>query len=435
MASIAEILMEQGRLASDARRARGALTGSMIAQLTQVPGAILQDRQDQKAAEAALRLKQEEAERKRAQDDVAAAAREEEIGLRRREVGIRESQYKDEQDKRNHETAVKEATAIRDRGYNPELIGFWLHSATGRLWGDEEGARLAEIAKTPDGQKFIIDTLAGAPTDKSVKTREIRTRNADGSESVRIVEDAPGFSATSAPPPAPEPRKHVVIVKGPNGRPMQKLVTEDELTQGIEQYEKPSSGNDNEPLVAIVGPDGKSVLVPRSQAVGKQPANSREQGRPVTSGDASDLSDFDTGLDDVTVLRNAVSGNKATGTMAKLGTMTPNAVTEMFGWGADAKMKNAVIARVKQVIGKTLEGGVLRKEDEEKYKDILPTIGDVPEVVTSKLNGLEAAIKKRKQRRLDALADAGYDTSKYQQRSTETNTGNGNRRPLGPNPY
>lgn len=43
------------------------------------------------------------------------------------------------------------------------------------------------------------------PTPKDPKTREIRTRNADGSESVRIVEDTPGFTATSAPeqPKAP----------------------------------------------------------------------------------------------------------------------------------------------------------------------------------------------------------------------------------------
>jgi hypothetical protein len=39
---------------------------------------------------------------------------------------------------------------------------------------------------------------------KPVGTREIRTRNADGSESVQIVEDKPGFSATSAvEPPKP----------------------------------------------------------------------------------------------------------------------------------------------------------------------------------------------------------------------------------------
>ncbi len=40
---------------------------------------------------------------------------------------------------------------------------------------------------------------------KGPKTREIRTRNADGSESVQIVEDKPNQSFTSSAPPAPEP--------------------------------------------------------------------------------------------------------------------------------------------------------------------------------------------------------------------------------------
>ena len=68
------------------------------------------------------------------------------------------------------------------------------------------------------------------------------------------------------------------------------------------------------------------------------------------------------------------------------------------------------------MIGKALEGGVLRKEDEEKYKDILPTIGDTEAVALSKINGLEAAIVLRKSRLLDSLEDAGYDMQKFRQR-------------------
>lgn len=171
-----------------------------------------------------------------------------------------------------------------------------------------------------------------------------------------------------------------------------------------------------EPLQSIMGPDGQSVLVPRSQAIGQHPASTREVGRQVTSGDAGDISGFNTALDDVGALRAALAGNESTGTAARIGAALPNAVTEYTGWGSDAKKKQAVIARVKQVIGKALEGGVLRKEDETKYADILPTIGDPADVVTSKIDGLEKAIQKRQQRKLDALQDAGYDTSRYQQR-------------------
>lgn len=168
-----------------------------------------------------------------------------------------------------------------------------------------------------------------------------------------------------------------------------------------------------EPLVAITGPDGRPVLVPRSEAVGKAPANTREQGRQVTSGDAGDIAEFNTALDDLATLRAELEGNDATGTGAQIGAALWTPITNLTGWGLDAKQKQAQIDRVKQVIGKALEGGVLRKEDEVKYEKILPTIKDDPELVRTKLNGLVTAIQKRQQRKLDALESAGYDVSRF----------------------
>jgi hypothetical protein len=176
-----------------------------------------------------------------------------------------------------------------------------------------------------------------------------------------------------------------------------------------------------EPLVAIMGPDGRPVLVPRSQAVGKQPASSREQGRAVTSGDAGRIADFDTSLDDLAELRTAIPAG-STGTIAKVGTMLPNPITEFFGW-TGPKEKQAVIDRVKQVIGKALEGGVLRKEDEVKYEKILPTIYDNQAVAKSKLDGLERAITQRRLTLLDSLDDAGYDVGQYHSRTTSGPSG------------
>jgi len=45
----------------------------------------------------------------------------------------------------------------------------------------------------------------------------------------------------------------------------------------------------------------------------------------------------------------------------------------------------AEIDVVRQTVGKALEGGVLRKEDEEKYKKILPTMGDTKKVALQKI--------------------------------------------------
>lgn len=54
----------------------------------------------------------------------------------------------------------------------------------------------------------------------------------------------------------------------------------------------------------------------------------------------------------------------------------------------------ADIKSVKQLVGKALEGGVLRKEDEEKYNAILPTLNDTPDVALNKSRGLSARMRR-----------------------------------------
>ena len=51
-----------------------------------------------------------------------------------------------------------------------------------------------------------------------------------------------------------------------------------------------------------------------------------------------------------------------------------------------------MVDTARQVVGKALEGGVLRKEDEDKYKKILPTMQDAPEVAASKLDYIQGII-------------------------------------------
>jgi hypothetical protein len=163
--------------------------------------------------------------------------------------------------------------------------------------------------------------------------------------------------------------------------------------------------------------DGKPLRVSEAEyQPGDMPASNREQGRPVTSGDAGRIADFDTSLDDLNVLTQELG---ITGTKSKIGADAPNWFTDLTGWGLseDAKSRQATVDRVRQVIGKALEGGVLRREDEEKYKKILPTIGDPPAVAKAKLQGLWQAIEKRRQTTIDALSDAGHDTAKFAARA------------------
>lgn len=64
-------------------------------------------------------------------------------------------------------------------------------------------------------------------------------------------------------------------------------------------------------------------------------------------------------------------------------------------FNTDAQSLRANIARVKQVIGKALEGGVLRKEDEVKYQKILPTLNDTDAVAQNKINAIAQDLQRK----------------------------------------
>jgi hypothetical protein len=279
-------------------------------------------------------------------------------------------------------------------------------------WSRALGQQIPAEALTDEAENALIEQFA--PAKEGPKPEKVTTRNADGSETTRFVIPKEGVEFTSAAE-VKEPKRHMVTVPGPNGQPIQRLATEEELAAGVQAYRAPTQPSEGARI--WVQRDGKTIRIRESEyQPGDTPASVREGGRPVSSPDANRLADFDTSLNDLGELERTLSSSKATGTSAAAGAMLPNAITELTGIGSDAKQKQAVIDRVKQVIGKTLEGGVLRAEDERKYAAILPTIGDPPAVAKAKLDGLRAAIEQRRQVTIEALADANYDVSKYQAR-------------------
>jgi len=229
----------------------------------------------------------------------------------------------------------------------------------------------------------------------------------------------PIASLPEVPKPAGEPGSIDAAILAARNNPQELNRLLKLKRQASEAGREPSVvGSDKEPLVAIMGPDGKPVLVKRSAAEGKTPATTREQGRQVTSGDAGRIADIDTSLDNLNTLEQEVG---KTGAGSWLGSYVPNPITEYTGVGAESKARQGVIDRVKQMIGKALEGGVLRKEDEIKYTKILPTIGDPPEVAKAKLLGLRELLQQKKQNILDALKDANYDVTQFEKRATAPN--------------
>lgn len=70
----------------------------------------------------------------------------------------------------------------------------------------------------------------------------------------------------------------------------------------------------------------------------------------------------------------------------------------------------AMIDQTRQVVGKAMEGGVLRKEDEEKYKRILPTVNDRPDVAMQKIAQVRQMLDMAYQRAYASGAGGNFNT-------------------------
>lgn len=79
----------------------------------------------------------------------------------------------------------------------------------------------------------------------------------------------------------------------------------------------------------------------------------------------------------------------------------------------DAASVNAEMRAASQQFGRYMEGGVLRKEDEEKYRRMFPQSGDTPEVAKNKLNSVKRLLSLKYNSDIKTLGDSGYDVSGF----------------------
>jgi hypothetical protein len=83
-------------------------------------------------------------------------------------------------------------------------------------------------------------------------------------------------------------------------------------------------------------------------------------------------------------------------------------------YDTDVQAFNQLIASTKQVIGKSLEGGVLRLEDEKKYEKIIPKITDTKSTLIAKANNLRSMIETKHNDMLTEFENSGYKINKLQ---------------------
>lgn len=71
----------------------------------------------------------------------------------------------------------------------------------------------------------------------------------------------------------------------------------------------------------------------------------------------------------------------------------------------DARLRTA-----SQAFGRFMEGGVLRKEDEEKYRKMFPQLSDTPDLAKNKLSIVERQLAQKSAGQTQSLSDSGYNT-------------------------
>lgn len=93
------------------------------------------------------------------------------------------------------------------------------------------------------------------------------------------------------------------------------------------------------------------------------------------------VNDYQSAINELGTLQNTLTQNQhATGPLSSILAINPYDTTR--------KSVQATIDTARQIVGKALEGGVLRKEDEDKYTKILPTINDTPAVAKAKITSI-----------------------------------------------
>lgn len=161
---------------------------------------------------------------------------------------------------------------------------------------------------------------------------------------------------------------------------------------------------------------GKGSNLAEEMAKAMQLQAIKGENRPVPAGQAVEIGgteDAIASLDKIMVVIPNIGGT---------GSWTPitDPLNSLNPWNTRVQAKKQYIATIKQVIGKGLEGGVLRAEDERKYEKIIPKMGDTKDVFMIKASQLRETIVNKRKFMLKGLGNAGFNVSGFDKASPLT---------------
>lgn len=137
--------------------------------------------------------------------------------------------------------------------------------------------------------------------------------------------------------------------------------------------------------------------------------------KTLTTSAVEKLSDSDRAINELANLSDKLNKNSdVVGVVSGLRKYNP--------FDVQARSLQADVDRVRQLVGRALEGGVLRKEDEEKYKKILTEITDDPRVAKYKIKEITRDMEANRENNLSNFERAGYKTSGFRSNKTISKT-------------
>jgi len=175
------------------------------------------------------------------------------------------------------------------------------------------------------------------------------------------------------------------------------------LGDRVEEYDK-ASGN-----LIRTRPMGIS---PNTAAVGERATKAR----PMNDSTVIRLGELQAGIHGLDKLASDLGVEGGTGFVAGMKARIPRGISQMTGVGVAEQTRKSKIDLVRQTVGKALEGGVLRKEDEAKYAYILPTMDDDPQLAANKTRQVMERLQEDYGIYLDSLEDTGRDVSRLRAR-------------------
>lgn len=124
--------------------------------------------------------------------------------------------------------------------------------------------------------------------------------------------------------------------------------------------------------------------------------------KEAPAGEVAKLADFDSATEMMSGISDLLQEKEGSfgPVMGRLSVLSP--------WASDPRATRAQLKMASQVVGRALEGGVLRKEDEIKYEKMLPQLSDTPELARSKIEDVMNLLQTQRSTRSEQLSQVGY---------------------------